>query len=187
MEISIYNQLIASLYSIILGSLCWGIYELIKLIRMIFYWDYSEKFRLKMGNKEYKTIKNPLNIKIKGEKKIRFVVALIFDLLYFLILSIIFPIFIYIANGGVFRWYIFAFALLGFVIFKISLGKLLNITLEYINYYTKVLLLRLLNPIKRLIYKIRRKMKTKRVKEKKEKLKERQILFSYGIQKNSRA
>lgn len=185
MEISIYSQLITNLYSIFIGCFCWVLYELIKLIKMIFYWDFSEKFRLKMGKKEYKSIKNPLNIKIKGDKKIRFVVTLVFDIIYFVILSIIFPIFIFVTNDGIFRWYIFAFAFLGYIVPKATLGRLLNFVLEHINYYSRVLILLIITPINNKITNIRKKLRRNReenvVKKSQEKReKSRNILISYG-------
>lgn len=185
MEISIYNQLLENLYSLLLGFFCWIVYEIIKQFRMIFYCDFSEDFRLKMSKKEYKRIKNPINIKIKGEKKIKFIVTLIFDLIFFFILSIAFSVFIYIVNGGVFRWYIFAFSFMGFVISKVTIGRLLNRVFEHINYYFRVLVLLIITPIKNKYINIRKKIKAKREeksteKAKKEKEKLRNILISYG-------
>lgn len=185
MEISIYEQLLSNFYAVILGFFSWGIYELIKLVKMLFCWEYSEKFKEKMSKREFKKIKNPLNIKNKAGKNISFVITFFFDIVYFLILSIIFPIFTYITNEGIFRWYIFAFAGVGFVIPKITIGRLLNFVLEHINYYSKVLILLIVTPIYNKIINKMKKIKAKRQekakeKEKKEREKERKMLISYG-------
>lgn len=178
MEISIFEQIEANLYAFILGCFLWVIYEILKLIRMIFYWDFSEKFRNKMSNKVYKRVKNPLYIKYKHKNKIEFIVMFVFDIAYFAILSIIFPTFIYIVNSGIFRWYIFASALLGFVIMKITLGRLLNFILEYVNYHINIILQLTFIPIKKLFLKLKSVKKVK-IKKKKEE-KKRTVLISYG-------
>ena len=182
MEISIFEQIEANLYAFILGCFLWGIYELLKLIRMIFYWDFSEKFRNKMSNKIYKRVKNPINIKYKHKNKIEFTVMLVFDIVYFAILSIIFPTFIYIVNGGIFRWYIFLFAFLGYLTLKLTLGRVVNFLIELFVFYFRIVVLLIKNPIVNKIDALKNKIKMRKQKRiiNKEKKIKRNILISFG-------
>ena len=130
-----------------------------------------------MMGKSYKLVKNPVTIKYKHKNKVRFFVYLFFDTLYCLVLSIVFPIFIYIVNNGIVRWYFFAFALLGFFVCKITLGKILTAILEYFNFYISICAQYSLIPLKKLYIKLK---KAKTAKPKKEKAEKRNVILSYG-------
>lgn len=178
MEISIFQQTEASIYAFLLGILCWGLYELIKLLRMVFCWEYSEKFRNKMSKKTYKRIINPTN-NTKINEKVKFILLLVFDILYFIVLTNIFSIFIYIINGGVVRWYIFAFALFGFTTVKVSLGKVVNLVLEYLNYYINIAIQAFFVPIKGVMKRLKNRIKQKKTRKITKKSKKTMII-SYG-------
>ena len=67
MEISIYNQLLTVLFSVVLGAFCGIIYDLVKIFRKILVKEYNKKLINKQSKKQYKGISNPI-FKRKSKK-----------------------------------------------------------------------------------------------------------------------
>lgn len=167
MEISIYNQLITVLFSIILGPFCGVLYDLIKIFRKVFVLEYSEKFIIKQSRKEYKGINNPILRKKSRRYKIySYITTMFFDIFYFILLTPVFCVFTYIMNNGIIRWYIFVFSLVGFVLYKISIGRLFGSIIDYFSFYLRILILYLIKFIKIPLKKLNLKQKISSIKEK---------------------
>mgnify|MGYP003304112812 CR=1 FL=1 len=60
MEISIYNQLLTVLFSVVLGAFCGILYDLVKIFRKILVPEYNKKLINKQSKKQYKGISNPI-------------------------------------------------------------------------------------------------------------------------------
>ena len=176
MEISISNQLITVIYSIILGIILGAIYQIFDILGVLVERNYSYKFKEKMKDKKFTPIINPI-LKKESRKTLKNIVLAIIDFSYFIVITPVFVVFIYENNNGVVRWYIFLFSLIGFVIFKATVGKILKIITEYISFYLEVLSFYIIYYIKKKLKMIIKKKKTK--KEKKAP-KSNQVIISYG-------
>ena len=133
--------------------------------------------------KEYKNIKNPLSVNL-GKRKafLNKVIEFVLDIVYFIIITPMMAIFLFGYNNGQVRWYIFVATFLGFYIFKLIFGKILNFIIEYVIFYL-LLLFRfikfiILKPAKRTVKILKGKIKHK--KHKKEEQQNRVVLYSYG-------
>lgn len=175
MEISIGNQLLTILNSFFLGLFSCAVYQIFKIIKLPLMQEYSDKFSKKMKDKNFGAVLNPL-IKERKHKIIKIVVQSLLDFSYFVLLTPIYAIFFYETSNGVVRWYAFAFSLLGFIVFKISIGKIIERLIEYVGFYLEVSLSFIIYKIKKIIKRIfKRKPKKKMKKEEK-----KQVLFTYG-------
>ncbi len=187
MEISLYNQLLTVLFSFVLGIPCGLLYDLFKVIRCALMPSYTEKFISKHINKEYKRIENPIKEKKSSSKIPLYIFIGILDVLYFIFLIPVFCIFTYIMNDGILRWYIFFFSLLGFVVYKITIGRINAVIIDYMSFYLRVLLKYLIFFVKMPINKLKEKQNEIKIKLKKKNEKandkketERNVLISFG-------
>lgn len=64
------------------------------------------------------------------------VLIFICDILFFVIITPLCAIFLFGINNGVVRWYVISSSLVGYIIFKISIGKLLSMIFGYLVLYT---------------------------------------------------
>ena len=88
------------------------------------------------------------------------------DLMYFLIIMPICAIFLHSVNFGIIRWYIIATALLGFYLYKISIGRLQKKIMEIFFNMIKASLKKTKNITSRLtIGIVKSKIKTKKLTE----------------------
>ena len=188
MEISIYNQLITVLFSLALGALCGILYDIVKISRNVLVPNYSEKFKIKQSNKQYKGINNPILKKISKKYKIyAYIIIMLSDIIYFILLTPVFCIFTHIMNDGIVRWYIFVFSLVGFIIYKISIGRFFGSIIDYFSFYLRILIQYLISFIKIPLKKLNLKQKISAIKEKikrkdiiKSDESKREILIKYG-------
>lgn len=183
MEILIGNQNKSFFLSILLGLFIGIIYDCLKLIRNLLIPQKSLKKHLKKlkGNISTQSYKMTKNVPKISEK----VIVMMFDLLFCFLISPIFCIFTYITLNGHFRWFIFAAAFLGAIIYKGTFGRLFGIVIDYISYFFHFLCRHALNkikiPLEKISGNIKRKRETKRKKREEEKDKnKRTVLFSYG-------
>lgn len=87
----------------------WGfIYDIIHTVRVLFIYDF---------NKSLKKIYKLLFIHI-------------LDLIYFVLFSVSYCIFVYYFNSGHFRWYLLISLIMGYTIYKSSIGIFLRFILE---------------------------------------------------------
>ena len=138
MEISIKYQLLTMLYSSILGLFIGLIYDVFKIVRKLINGEISNKTKNKLEK-----IKFPLiNVQFKGENlKIKEkTVYFIVDILFFVVVTPVMQIFIYTFSSGIVRWYIFLGVFIGFMIYYVSVSRIIIIMYEYIAFFIKVLL-----------------------------------------------
>lgn len=120
----------------------------------------------------------------KGEQnksKIKFFLLLVWDFLYFVVITPVCAIFLYGVNFGIVRWYILLCWLIGFFVYKITIGLILARILNYVTVFIRKIEVAFVNKIKN-IFKRYRKNKG----EGKKKVCEKREVFSFGI-KNNRA
>lgn len=149
MEISMKTQLIITAYAVIVGAVIGVIYDIIRISRV-----FSGVTETTSQAKMY-TLKLPLigtgterksNFpkfcgfsensffyrRKNGRKKdgivsdvYKNVFVFVGDILFFLIVSPLFTVFIYYANSGKIRWYLVTGAVIGFVLYYFTIGRLI--------------------------------------------------------------
>ncbi len=194
MEISIKNQLLTFLLSIVLGLLVGFIYEVFKILRMLSGLEFPKNINKKTESCVFPLIGNVKNQRNINTKK-RFVLYFIWDFLFFIAITPTFQIFLYAMTFGIVRWYVIFGALIGFAIYQATIGKLFCKIYEYIVFALRVILVYLLYFIKfpffyvlKRIKKIataKKNKKSMKKKIKKQPIKEckRQILLTYQAKK----
>lgn len=166
MEISMSALSLNCLYSAVLGVFLGALYDAVRLIRIVFgVSSYSDKRR------EFSIYsKGVFNIFSRKRGKVFTSVFLaVTDLLFFFLSAVAFILFLYVFNFGIFRWFFLLFAVIGFLIYYNSVGKLfvsvstvissyvmlaLNVTLFAVLFPFKILFHALRSLIKPLIAKI---------------------------------
>ena len=162
--IEINNQFFVVLQSFIFGFFLEMLYEIHSSAGFLFGMR-GTRVKLNKVNFQY----------IYKNSKIKKALLILWDFVYFLQISPISAIFLYAINNGIVRWYIILASLLGFVIFKISIGRLLSYILDLL-----VLLLKayIINKVAFLIKKAIRLVKRPIKKTKKNEKSKRTVLLS---------
>lgn len=149
MEISMRTQLIITAYAVIVGAVIGIIYDIIRISRV-----FSGVTETSSQSKMY-TVKLPLigagtdrkndfpkfcgfrehtHTATAGKKKKKTKVVSEFykniivfagDILFFFIVSPIFTVFIYYANNGKIRWYLIIGSIVGFMLYYITIGRII--------------------------------------------------------------
>lgn len=138
MEISFASQFLVALISVVLGLFLGALYDVIRIIRALFGISYVNKFTGKLKGIRLPFIKNPLTKEKRGARAFENIVIFITDILYFLIVTLIMMVYIYHINSGTVRWYIFLGAILGLLLYYVTLGRLVISISEYIVFFLKV-------------------------------------------------
>ncbi|MBQ9744677.1 MAG: spore cortex biosynthesis protein YabQ [Clostridia bacterium] len=118
MGVSFLHQLSVSYHSVILGFYLGIIYDIVRIIRCFFGVRYRcvikrfDKLWLKSEEKKLNRVYESLLMGIT-------------DILFFIIIACIMASFIYSVNSGNVRWYIYLFAFAGFLIYYLTLGKII--------------------------------------------------------------
>ena len=193
MEVLISNQISTLIYAIILGLIFGVAYDIIRICRIFLGIRYVNRFTEKLSQKNLKFIKNPANKEVKKGEKYQEVILFITDILYFLIITPIFAIFLYWKNDGIVRWYSVFGVSVGFLIYYFTIGRFIISISEYIVFTIKVIFLYLIflitRPFVPLIDIIKRKIVTikakKREKKEKKSIKilknqKRRIVYTFG-------
>lgn len=192
MEVSIKYQLITTLFSVCMGFVIGMIYEIFKIFRILSGLEFSNKLQSRI-----ETIKLPIikGLKIKNGKlgKIkRKILYFIWDLLFFIVITPIMQIFIYATSSGVVRWYIILGSFLGFLIYYITISKIISKLYEYVLLIVKIIFAYIMYffklPFNKLIFvmnnkviKLKKKRKMKKALYKKEEIQNRKnIIISTG-------
>lgn len=141
MEASITHQLYVMLCSVLIGTLFGLIYDTCQLLKMILSpveIHGLERIRLlfKYSNKS-----------ISKRKEI--VINFVWDILFFVIITLISIVFVHGANNGSFRLFIMIGGIVGFVAYKATIGKIVNLLFSLLVIVFKSLFDRLLNIIKK--------------------------------------
>lgn len=122
MEIDILNQIMVTLNSIAFGIFLGIVYDVLSFIGLFFgLMNLNEKVK----NKMLPRIEEK-NVVIKN------IIQFIFDIFYFLIASLLISVFAFGVNKGIVRWYIIVGIFIGFMIYKRTIGMLINTINSYI-------------------------------------------------------
>lgn len=140
MEVSVSHQIYISFCSIILGFTSGLIYDFIRIIRVFLGIRYVNRFTEKLSAKKFKFIKNPF-YKKETKTKREAIKVFITDIIYFVIMTPIFMIFLYHQNNGSVRWFVFFSVVLGFLSYYFTVGKIIISVSEYIVFYIKAFFL----------------------------------------------
>ena len=183
MEILVRNQNRAVFLSVLLGLIIGVIYDAFKLVRKLVIPQKTPKRLFNKGNRyiyaqDDKTPKKSLIIR-------DLVVVALFDLSFCLLLCPIFCVFTYITVNGRFRWFIFAAAFFGALLYKGTLGRPVGAIIDCLSYYIyrfrRFIFDKIKGPLKKLSGKIKSKRNLKRKnREEKNRKKKRTVVFSYG-------
>lgn len=176
---SFIHHITVAISAFLLGAFFCAVYDVIRIIRLF------------LGIKNHNVFNKIGKIfldKFKEEKKIskayESIVMGITDIIFFAIISIFMMIFIHIANSGRVRWYIYVMALLGFISYYKTLGKIvLSLSVPFV-YYIKKAASSVVNtisyPARILIVRIKSKLKNKPKKEIKDENTSRKVLLHTG-------
>ncbi len=157
MDISLSNQLLGFVYSLVIGIFLGTIYDVFRIVRIFLGMGYRDKSAGKYDDIRLPFIgsRNERNIRRKknengqsepsGKKFIKFSelfkdIAVFFqDILYFLIAAPIFIIFIYHANNGEIRWFLGLGAFAGFMLYYFTIGHLVMLVSELIIFIIRTI------------------------------------------------
>lgn len=169
MEISIFDQCISVLKFLLVGIYFGFIYDVVKLFRCLFCPSFSVKFYEKHVLNKYECVFR------KNHRIFDKIVMAIFDFLFFIIITPQMCIFVYgYCNGNV-RWFIFFGTLVGFILYKISIGRFFGFLIQFFVFYIKVWIFKLCSP---LLQKI--KILFSKTKKRKKSKQKRKMLIGYG-------
>ncbi len=139
MEISFASQLFVFLASLILGLVLGVLYDVIRIIRALLGISYINRFTQRLKVLRLPLIKNPLCKAGVHSRTFDSIIIFITDVVYFLIVTLALMIYIYHMNSGIVRWYIFAGAMIGMLMYYITIGRLVISVSEYIVFFLKVI------------------------------------------------
>lgn len=132
---------------------------------LAFLFEFHSAFAFLFGLRDtgVKRIRRLLQASNKNSR-VRKLVAAIWDFYYFVSIAPLCAIFLFGVNNGIIRWYIVLTALLGFLLFRLTFGRIINSFLDITTYYVKrciyVLLAKLIKATK-LKFKQKRRGKKK--------------------------
>ncbi len=130
---------IMTLYALFLGVSFGVIYDVFRISRAFLGVSYGGKSAAYLYEKEYPLI-GKLEIKQSKFKSGFLNVAIIFgDILFFTVCGLIFAIFIYYANDGIFRFQALASIFVGFFAYYMTFGRLVIAFAEIICIFLKII------------------------------------------------
>ena len=157
---SFIHHITVSVLAFLLGAFFGVVYDVIRIARL-----FLEIKNHNVFNKIEKIFLNKFVEKKKIGKVYESVVMGITDIIFFVIISIFMMIFVHIANSGKVRWYIYVMALLGFILYYKTLGKVvLSLSVPLVFYIKKAVstgIKTVCYPARALITKLKTKRKTK--------------------------
>ena len=157
MEVSMHALLANCLRAFVLGLLLGALYDVIRLSRIIFgvsvYSDKNREFSLYARG-----VKNIFARK-RGNIFTCIYLALT-DFVFFLLSAVIFILFLYIFNYGIFRWFFLIFSILGFLFYYKTAGRLFvsasTVVSSYLMLVLNLILFAAVYPFRTLVKLIRR-------------------------------
>ena len=152
MEVSILNQLFDFVLSMLMGVFLGFASSIAGAVQNLFGIFEVESFG-KLADINFSNIENPL----KKKKSIKYqrIILFFIDILYFIFATISLMIFIYYINDGIVRWYILLGNVLGCFLYKLSFGKIIAFLIGLLVFLLKVIILKLLCPLKTLFGKMK--------------------------------
>ncbi len=139
MEISLASQLFVFIASVILGLVLGALYDVIRIIRALLGISYINRFTQRLKELRLALIKNPLFKEGAHSRTFDSIIIFVTDVVYFLAVTLALMIYIYHMNSGIVRWYIFAGAIVGMLMYYVTIGRLVISVSEYIVFFLKVI------------------------------------------------
>lgn len=132
--IVISEQLASVLWSLLLGCFFAVCYDALRVVRMLLVGQGIRKWRI-LGKVPTVTLHHGS----MGDH-LQMLFTNISDVLYSIFAAASFCIFLYHVNSGRFRWYLLFACAIGFILYRLSLGRLANAALGYITGAIRVLI-----------------------------------------------
>lgn len=150
MEVSRDWQVQTILFSFVLGVIIGIIYDVFYVLGLI--------LGVKEGEIRIDSLKKIIAFKKKG-KKLDFVIVFVLDILFFIVITPLCAVAIYLLNKGILRWYISLGTILGFLVYKHTVSKIVIQISSVITMLIKALILKFFSKIKKNIFKFKSKNK----------------------------
>lgn len=171
MEVNLINQILIVFYSIFFGAFLGLVYDFTSIVGLILGF---KKLNIK--------VKREILIKNKWNEKLNIILLCLSDIIFFVIASVLIAIFVFGVNNGTVRWYILVGNLIGFVIYRITLGKLISVLLSYISYFIRFLVYKTICHLNLSVKKIIKKLPKKQLKS----VRNSNNLFYIGIKNGTK-
>ena len=170
MEVQFLNQILVAFYSILFGIFLGLVHDFTSIAGLVF--GFKD---LKLNNKKICKFNT-----VRKKTILKQVWLCIFDIIYFLIISILVSVFVFGVNNGIVRWYIVIGLLIGFAVYKLTVGAVISIFLSYIAYLVRISAISFASLVKSFIKKFFSKFSKRKKKINK---KTKKLLF-IGINRN---
>lgn len=161
MEVSLITPFYIILSSVLLGAILGLIYDMLVGL----YTFVGLNFRVKPHNKKLYSLFNRNYHFIKN----KLIIGLC-DFLYFVLILPLIVIFFFGVNNGIIRWYIVLGILVGFLIYRLTMGRLIFYVIQTAFTFLRLCILNIigkaLKPVKRLLKLVIIKAKKRKVKQK---------------------
>lgn len=122
MEIFIQKQLINIVYSLIIGLIFGGLYDIIRIVHIF------------CGIASYSGERHKMK-----EGAVPFVLFFLLDAVYMLTVTVLFSIFIYAFESGNYRWYLLAGVIFGMLLYFLTVGRLMMFFAESIVRFLRMI------------------------------------------------
>jgi hypothetical protein len=141
MEVSFSEQINVALMSVVLGLAFGAIYDDVRIFRTLLGVSYVNKFSDRLKKVKLPFIKNPYNFQKSKRKIAENVMVFVTDMAYFLVITAVMIVYTYHVNSGIVRWYIFGGAIVGILLYYVTLGRLIISVSECIAFFIRAFFL----------------------------------------------
>ena len=135
-------QATITVYAALLGGFLGAVYDVIRLSRALIGVRYSDRLSSRLARTSLPLI-GCLPFEVIRSRKRREMATNLFiavgDVCFFLVASVAVPVFLYHANNGILRWYLLVGILLGFVLYRMTLGRLTEMFSEIFTFVVRAL------------------------------------------------
>lgn len=142
MALSMSWQATITVYAALLGGFLGAVYDVIRLSRALIGVRYSDRLSSRLAHTALPWI-GCLPTETSQPRKRREMATNLFiavgDVCFFLVASVAVPVFLYHANNGILRWYLMVGVLLGFVLYRMTLGRMTEVFSEIFTFAVRVL------------------------------------------------
>lgn len=141
MEVSFSEQINVALMSVVLGLAFGAIYDVVRIFRTLLGVSYVNKFSDRLKKVKLPFIKNPYNFQKSKRKIAENIMVFLTDMAYFLVITAVMTVYTYHVNSGIVRWYIFGGAIVGILLYYVTLGRLIISVSECIAFFIRAFVL----------------------------------------------
>ena len=142
MEVSMWEQAGNLLYAVWFGAICGILYDILRIVRVLHGVRYPGRFsswlsrlRLPFLPEGYASPRPT-----RYGKRVQSLLIFLGDFLYLLLVGMLFSVFIYWQNDGVFRFYMLFGATIGYMAYYFTVGRLVLASAEAVAAFLRILL-----------------------------------------------